>query len=100
MTHLDFQKSWTEFGDDLEPISAKTLDEFKLSKDAKEFLGTVGLPNSAAPFLGFVGDVDREKYKSISLLTSWFDFLDDDFEKYIAIGSDGSGDVIALNTDN
>ena len=101
MKPSEFKTAWTESEQNLQPISLQTLSRFELDKETVEFLSQSGLPSDAAPFLSFVRDVyPNDKYSTISFLTEWFDFLEPEFHKYIVIGSDGSGDVIAINTAN
>ncbi|WP_295116467.1 SUKH-4 family immunity protein [uncultured Chitinophaga sp.] len=96
----DFKEKWeAEYGDSLQTFSANSLDGFSLDAATLEFLIDFGLPKSTAPFLSFAGNPDRGKYNlsCIGFLNSWFDFLDEDYSRYIAIGTDGSGDIIAVN---
>ena len=100
MTPHEFKTAWTKIEDNLRTISLATLEKFKLNQLTKFFFRISGLPKDADPLLSFVGDTNRKnKYDSINLLTKWFDFLPADRSKYIAIGSDGCGDIIALNTE-
>jgi len=100
MTTSEFKIAWAQYSGDLRPISIPTLEKFNLSPSTMEFLNLSGLPEDAAPFLSFVSDTDsKNKYDSIDFLTNWFDFLSPEYSKYIVIGSDGCGDIIALNTD-
>mgnify|MGYP000909105551 CR=1 FL=1 len=100
MTAFEFKIAWSEYDGELRPISLETLLRFNLSNETREFLNTSGLPDEAAPFLSFVGDINlKNKYDSINILTNWFDFLPTEYSKYVVIGTDGSGDVIALNTE-
>jgi hypothetical protein len=100
MTGHEFQNAWKEVEGKLRPISFETLNKFRLSSLALEFLNLSGLPDEAAPFLTFVGDTNTSnKYDCIDLLTNWFDFLPPEFSKYVVIGSDGCGDIIALNVE-
>src|SRR5690606_25890025 len=55
-----------------------------------------GLPIDAAPFLSFV-DNSQDKYKGMFRLTDQFDFLEEEFKKWIVIGSCSDGDPIAIN---
>jgi hypothetical protein len=101
MSPSEFQTAWTKSERNLLPVSLQTLSRFELNKETVDFLSQSGLPSDAAPFLGFVGDVHpKDKYSTISFLTEWFDFLESEYSRYIVIGSDGSGDVIAINTKN
>jgi SUKH-4 immunity protein len=101
MNPSEFRTAWTEYEQGLHPITLQTLNRFNLNKETETFLFESGLPSDAAPFLSFVGDTHlKDKYSIISLLTEWFDFLEPEYSRYIVIGSDGSGDVIAINTMN
>ncbi len=95
----DFKSAWTEFVGELRPISLATLNKFSLTSSTSEFLNQSGLPDEAAPFLSFVGENLKDKYDCIDLLTNWFDFLPSEYSKYIVIGSDGCGDILAVNTE-
>jgi hypothetical protein len=101
MKAYEFKNKWNLTENNLRSISLLTLDAFNLTDDVKKFLNEAGLPEDAAPFLGFVGDVNlNDKYGSISFLTDWFNFLEAEYRKYVIIGSDGSGDIIALDSEN
>lgn len=99
MTAHEFKSAWAELMGELRPISSATLKRFNLNSSTAEFLNQAGLPDEAAPFLSFVGDNVKDKYDGIDLLTNWFDFLPSAYSKYIVIGSDGCGDILALNTE-
>ncbi len=101
MNPSEFKTVWTVSEQNLQPISLQTLVRFELDKETIDFLYESGLPNDAAPFLNFVGDIHpSDKYSTISLLTEWFDFLESEYSKYVIIGSDGNGDMIVINTKN
>lgn len=94
-----FQTAWTEEDDNLQPILTQTLNKFTLTREAYDFLNICGLPEAAAPFLNFNSDYHpNDLYSSMGLLTEWFDFLEPEYNKYVVVGSDGSGNLIALNT--
>ena len=98
MKPSEFTTAWTDIEQNLQPISLQTLERFGLGQETVTFLAESGLPKDAAPFLTFVGDVHpMDKYSTISFLTEWFDILEPEYQKYVVIGSDGSGDVIAIN---
>ena len=48
------------------------------------------------PFLTFSNDAD-EQYEGIGKLIHKFDFLEQEYERYIVIGSNGNGDEIAID---
>lgn len=96
MTPEEFKIIWTKNGDFTSPINPAQLNELKLTKSTVEFLTISGLPEEASPFLTFVKNSEDE-YDKITLLTAQYNFLESEFDKYIVIGSDGNGNVIALN---
>ena len=99
MQPSEFRKAWVEVEDNLRPITLDTLNKFELTQEAIDFLNISGLPESAAPFVNFVGDWNtRDKYSVIDKLPNLFNFLDSSYDKYIVIGSDGSGNFIACDT--
>ncbi|MDN5216018.1 SUKH-4 family immunity protein [Fulvivirgaceae bacterium BMA12] len=72
------------------------ISRFNLNNQTNEFLISLGLPEEAAPFLTFVKDNDIQ-YEGILRLTDYFEFLEPEFERYIVIGSNGSGDEIVID---
>ena len=99
MQPSEFRKAWTEVEDNLRPISLDTLNKFGLNEEVIDFLNISGLPDSAAPFLDFVGDWNtRDQYSMINKLPDLFNIPDSSYDKYIVIGSDGSGNCIACDT--
>ncbi len=97
MTPQDFKKAWTKDGEQLFPLSINRLTNLDLQKETIAFLNISGLPESAAPFLSFVNDTD-DLYKGINKLTVQYKILAHQYERYIVIGSDGSGNPIVINT--
>ena len=93
----EFKKLWTSNEEKLNPISMNRLNGLGLRDSSIQFLNTVGLPQSAAPFLSFVTDSD-DIYKGIHKLTKIYEFLEPEFDKYIVIGSCSDGDPIVVNT--
>jgi SUKH-4 immunity protein len=101
MNPSEFINAWSESEQNLQPISLQTLTRFELDNETVDFLFQSGLPNDAAPFLSFVGDIHpSDKYSTISFLSEWFNFLEPEYRNYVVVGSDGSGDIIAINTKN
>jgi hypothetical protein len=101
MSPANFQTAWITSEQNLQPVSLQTVSRFKLNLETVNFLTQSGLPSEAAPFLSFVEDIhSKDKCSTISLLTEWFDFLEPEFSRYIVIGSDGSGNIIAIDTKN
>lgn len=96
MTPQEFKDNWTKTGGTLTPLTASRLLGLNLKSDTIDFLTQVGLPTDAAPFLSFADNSD-DKYKGIARLTDQFDFLEDEFKKWIVIGSCGNGDPVAID---
>ncbi len=85
-------KYWSAFDDAkivLFPDSA--LAGISLLQEEKDFLTTIGLPDSAAPFLSF----ECPKGQLVSVSDQWKQ--DKKLSQYKVIGSNGSGDPIALD---
>lgn len=101
MTPEEFKLLWESRPDDdrLVQFSQTVLDELNLRPDTIQFLLLAGLPNSAAPFLSFVQKEDGG-YNSICRVRELYDFLEDEFDKYVIIGSDCYGNPIVINTDD
>jgi hypothetical protein len=95
----EFKHIWITQEDKLNPISINRLNGLGLSETSIEFLKTAGLPESAAPFLSFVKDLD-DIYEGINKLTKVYDFLEPEFDKFIVIGTCNDGDPIVINTKN
>lgn len=95
----EFKNIWTLEDDNLNPISREKLNGLGLSESSIEFLAESGLPDSAAPFLSFSKN-SNDVYDSVQKLTTVYDFLEPEYEKYIIIGSCNDGDPIVINTRN
>jgi len=78
------------------PLDLKKLSSFSLKPQTIDFL-KIGLPKHVAPYISFkTGD---KLSNSIETLNRIYD-IQDEFEKYVVIGADGSGNPIAINTTN
>jgi hypothetical protein len=99
MTPQEFMKSWTENGERVSPIDPERLMSLNLKEQTIEFLILSGLPIEAAPFLTFSKDTD-DLYEGVTQLTNQYDFLESEYNKFIAVGYDGGGNPIVINTDN
>lgn len=95
----EFKSIWTSTGDTLSPLTESRLTGLNLKLNTIEFLTKSGLPVDAAPFLTFA-DNSADKYKGIIRLTDQFEFLEEEFKKWIVIGSCSDGDPIAINAKN
>ncbi|MBI1183274.1 hypothetical protein GC194_03310 [bacterium] len=97
MTAAEFKLKWTKNGDSTSPIKVDQLQSFGLNKNTIDFLTIAGLPEEASPFLTFVGD-SASSYDRISTLALQYDTMASDDDSYLIIGSDGSGNPIAIDT--
>lgn len=98
MTPQDFKNAWTGTnGDSLIPLSEERFKGLRLRPETTDFLRVAGLPESAAPYLSFVKDTS-DLYDGINKLTKQYEFIDESYDKFVVIGSDGSGNPIAINT--
>ena len=98
MTVEQFRILW-EADEHLSKFSKEDLAKFNLNDATASFLSIAGLPSSAAPFLTFV-QTGGDKFNSICKLRELYDFLEQEFDKYVYIGYDGSGNPIVINTSN
>ncbi|WAC41335.1 SUKH-4 family immunity protein [Pedobacter sp. SL55] len=97
MTATEFKSKWIAVGNDiLSPFPLEKLEGLNFQKSTIDFFNVSGLPNSSAPFLSFAKDTNDPE-DGVILLTKLYDFLEDDYNRFISIGSDGSGNPIALD---
>ena len=95
MNPQEFRERWLKGEDEeLFPISSSKLSTLGLQQQTIAFLKN-GLPSSTAPFLSFNID-DNSEYNRIGTLSELYN-IDATFDNYIVIGSDGSGNPIAIN---
>jgi hypothetical protein len=99
MTPQEFEEIWTSTGDGLSPFTSTRLLGLNLKPRTVEFLTHAGLPKDAAPYLSFVNN-SEDKHEGIIRLTDQFDFLEEEFKKWVVIGSCSDGDPIAVNTES
>ncbi|MBL7946636.1 MAG: SUKH-4 family immunity protein [Flavobacteriales bacterium] len=92
----EFKERWDSSGEATVPMKASDLRALDLNDDSVAFLSIAGLPEAAAPFLSFAEGSGTPNY--CVRLTKRFNFLQQDFDRYVSIGSDGSGDPIAIDT--
>jgi hypothetical protein len=88
----DFVARWGKVDVPLMPFPKKAVERLALADEDKEFLLQAGLPKSAAPFLTFDGP-DSSELPTVA--EQWG--LAKEFLQYREIGSDGSGNPIALD---
>lgn len=98
MTTQEFKTAWETSDHSLRPISIDRFKGLNLQPTTIDFLTVAGLPANVAPYLSFVRDTS-DIYDGINRLTKQYDTLEKEFDKYITIGVDGSGNLIVLNTE-
>ncbi|WP_342644935.1 SUKH-4 family immunity protein [Mucilaginibacter sp. CSA2-8R] len=94
MTAQEYLSIWTSTGDQVSPNSRQKLTIFKFQPFTIDYL-EVGLPKDAAPYLSFAGECD-DVYARVTKLEDLY-ALCPERDKYIVIGSDESGNPIAIN---
>jgi len=97
MNRIEFKNKWIEEESNLNQIRKSNLQGLNLSINTIEFLHYSGLPEDASPFLSFNKD-SEDIFESAQKLTTLYDFVEKEFEKYIVIGSCNDGDFIVINT--
>ena len=99
MNNLDFIKAWCVDGDRVNKFDSKEVDALGLSESTKSFLKS-GLPAGASPFLNFCPcQGGKFKKRSLPTLSETYN-LNEPFNRYRIIGSDGSGNPICLDMEN
>lgn len=98
ITILNIKQEWTILGETLNPLTSQKIEKLGLRLETIDFLKNCGLPNHSAPMLSFVKNSENES-DSINKLSDLFE-LSIEFDKYITIGFDGSGNPIVINTAN
>jgi len=92
MEPYQLMQAWRETGERLAIFPSAVFDELPVPAEAKAFLGQVGLPESAAPFLDFA----PPKTGVLPTVAQLWRLKDVDLDGYYVIGSNGSGDSIAV----
>ena len=92
MKDESFLNKWNKL--DLLKALPSSRDKFKLDQKSTEFLFDIGLPNDVLE-LSF--DYLTEDLQTIN--ETW-NIQDSEFDKYVNIGFNGSGDPIGINTEN
>ena len=72
------------------------LSDKGANEETVDFLSAVGLPTSAAPFLSFVGDSEKD----LSSIFDTFETGEDRHKYFLSIGSDGAGDSVCIDLQN
>lgn len=88
-----FKTRWEANGDRVVPLDTDVLQPMNLKLETTHFLATSGLPEDAAPYLSFSGDMYGRR------MTDLFDDLDTGYSRFISLGFDGAGNRIAIDTD-
>jgi len=94
MDYKELIKDWESeklFRFDMHDLFDKGLNEQTI-----EFMSAVGLPTSAAPFLSFARDSEKE----LSSIFDTFETGEDGHKYFLSIGSDGAGDPVCIDLRN
>ncbi|MBD1396085.1 SUKH-4 family immunity protein [Pontibacter sp. JH31] len=94
MDYKELIKDWES--EKLFKFSIHDLSGKGLNEETADFLSSVGLPTSAAPFLSFAGDSEKE----LSSIFDTFETGEDSHKYYLSIGSDGVGDPVCIDLQN
>jgi len=94
LTAKEFVTHWEKDDEPLVQFPKESVERLALSDADKEFLVEAGLPKAAAPFLSFDIPTSGELP---TVAERWRQA--DEFRRYRSIGSDGSGNPIALDLD-
>lgn len=97
MTPQEYKKRYEQSGVQHSPLSHNNLVAFNFLPQTVDFLTLVGLPSEAAPFLCFVQG-ENHIDQGMGQLPLICDDLERDYGTLVMIGSDGSGNPIAINT--
>lgn len=93
MDPSEFATAWqADPEDDLTRFPREAIAAYHLPVQTIDFLSEAGLPSSAAPFLTF----KMPKSGQLQTVAELWQ-LDDSFARWISIGSNGSGDPIAID---
>lgn len=89
---LSSYNEWTEF-------TRVQLDQVKLKKETIDFLA-VGFMTSAAPFLDFNEYSDKEEFQNfVEFYKKYDQDLNDKLKRFVPFGSDSSGNMICIDTE-
>lgn len=99
MRPQEFIERWGPDGDPCIVLSQERLQKINLKASTAEFLAVAGLPQDAAPFLSF-GELNEASSPFGLKLSAVFDHLGGEYERFIVLGFDGSGNTIAIDTGN
>jgi hypothetical protein len=95
----EFIERWGSDGDPCIVLSQERLQKIKLKASTAQFLAIAGLPQSAAPCLSF-GELSERSSPFGLKLSEVFSHLGKEFDHFIVLGFDGSGNPIAIDTLN
>ena len=95
MTPDEFKREWTAGGDALIPFSRDSRAGIGLSESTMQFLVEAGLPDSAAPFLDFIGHGSRRIQPASDAYP-----VTAGLARYRCVGTNDSGDPICIDTES
>jgi hypothetical protein len=95
MNRDDFKREWTAAGETLIAFTPESLQSLALPETSADFLVNAGLPDTAAPFLDFHGQGPRRLQPASAAYP-----IGPEFERFLCIGTNGSGDPICIDTES
>lgn len=99
MSNEDYISLWKSvYREELYTATKEELKDLPLDNVSYNFLTEVGLPDTTGPYLDFELS-KRPGTHGVKPITSVFDFLLDDFKRFIVIGYDGSGNPIVIDSE-
>jgi len=90
-----FVKRWKSIGESKIKAKRPNQYDFNLGSAATDFLFNIGMPSEFQEL-----NFDYLKEESLQSVNSKWNLNNSDFDKYITIGFNGSGDPIAINLKN
>lgn len=91
----NFMDKWKSIGEDHLRADQSVQNKFDLGSAAFDFLFITGMPSEFQEL-----NFDYLKEGAIQTVNEKWDLNDSEFDKYLAIGFNGSGDPICLNQSN
>ena len=93
--NLDFSNKWRSIGEEHIIADQSNQTKFNLGSAAMDFLFISGMPSEFQDL-----NFDYLKEKSIQTVNEKWNLENSNFDKYLAIGFNGSGDPVTINQNN
>jgi hypothetical protein len=94
MDTQEFIKKWTTIGEHHVRVDKSNSDKFNLGSAAYDFLFITGMPSEFRDL-----NFDYLKEDKLKTVNQKWKLENSDFDKYLSIGFNGSGDPIVINLD-